>query len=220
MNAQDAITQAFNLNHRLQHLLGSHEEENVVKKHGRRQVLSMLYWAIIVEHHQGILHLIESDYHASAFALLRSFEEAFLRSFVAVYGTDNELAALWDDKYNAEFEVVGKQMDKELEYGPFLKDHIKMLHSFTHGGRIQWIKFISVDSNHIGTVASKFLNDEALALVMITTLVLFLAALIMADFWGYTSEHQTVQAMHDEYVEEARDAFGLMLTPRTLRNSD
>ena len=77
-----------------------------------------------------------------------------------------------------------------------------------------------MDSNHIGTVASKFLNDEALALVMITTLVLFLAALIMADFWGYTSEHQTVQAMHDEYVEEARDALGLMLTPRTLRNSD
>lgn len=208
MTVHDAITQAANLNHRLQHLFSGRDaeriEEHAAKAHDMRHLLSTVYWQLIVEHHQAMLHLVESNYHASAFALLRSFEEAFLRSFVAMYGTDRQVAALWDDKYNAEFEVVGEQIAKKLgsnsKDGLFLKDHIKILHSLTHGGKEQLVRFMSFEPNQIIDISAKFSDDEVLYLVMTAMLVLFWVALFTMGFWGYTSEQQTVRAMFDEYL--------------------
>ena len=215
MNVNEAITQAFDLNDRLQDLLHGRNEERIANRYGVRHVLSTVYWSLTVDHHQAILHLFESGYHSSACALLRCFEEAFLRSFVAMYGTDNEVAALWDDKYNAEFEVLGKRMDEKLglntryRYGDFFKIHIKTLHGFTHGGMGQLASFINLDSNNIASLDPTLGDNDIRALVIGTVVVLFLATLFVTDFWGYTSEYQTVQAMYFEYVVEAATAMGI-----------
>lgn len=189
------------------------KKDYVAEPHDGRHVLSMVYWSLLAEHHQAVLHLVESDYHASAFALLRCFEEAFLRLFVAMYGTDNEVAALWDDKYNAEFEVLGKRMDEKLgvdtQYRDFFKIHIKTLHSFTHGGTQQLAKFIKIESNNIAAIEPQFSADALQSLVIGATATLFLAALFSTDFWGHTSEHQTVHEMHHEYLKEATKALGI-----------
>lgn len=228
-NVQDAIKQAFNLNHRIQHLFAGRDEERVLQT--ERHFLSMVYWSLIVEHHQAILHLIDSNCHASAFALLRPFEEAFLRSFVAVFGTIAQGVALWNDKYNTEFEAVGKQIDKKLSpnsqygpYGPFFKDRIKTLHSFTHGGMKQLVKFVSLEPDQIAAIGGpKVSKDEVLNIVMTAMLVLFEAALFLTDFWGDTSEHQSIHMMHIEYCEEAANACGidintLEIYPRRTEN--
>jgi hypothetical protein len=147
-----------------------------------------------------MLLLLRHTLHAPAFALLRPFEEAFLRSFVAIYGTENQVAALWNGTYTTEFEVAGKQIDQEARigasFGPLFKDKIKKLHGFTHGGKEQLVRQASgID------IVSSYTDDEVRSLVREIMPVAFLTALFITEFLGYPSEYQTVLAMFDEYVQ-------------------
>src|SRR6266446_6028394 len=92
VNMQGAIAQANSLSERLQLLL-SNDRQHVNKTN--RDALCLLHWSIIFDHHQGILLLLQHILHAPAFALLRPFEEAFVRSFVVMYGTENQVQAIW-----------------------------------------------------------------------------------------------------------------------------
>jgi hypothetical protein len=129
-NVQDLIAQAHGLSERLQLLL-SNDGQHVNKTN--RDGLCLLHWSVVFEHHQGMLVLLRHGLHAPAFALLRPFEEAFLRSFVAMYGTENQVAALWNGTYNTEFELIGNQIDQKLGlhpvFGPSFKSKVKILHA-------------------------------------------------------------------------------------------
>src|SRR6267378_2907527 len=103
----ELITAANSLSERLQLLL-SNDTQHVIKTN--RDGLVLLHWSLIFEHHQGMLLLLRNGFPASAFALMRPLEEAFLRSFVAMNGTDEEAVALWKGTYKTKFEVVWKQI--------------------------------------------------------------------------------------------------------------
>jgi hypothetical protein len=107
VNIQGAIAQANDLSGRLDLLL-SNDRQHVNRT--TRDGLCLLHWSLIFEHHQGMLLLLRHGFYAPAFALMRPLEEAFLRLFVAMNGTENQAKALWNGTYNTEFEVVWRQI--------------------------------------------------------------------------------------------------------------
>ncbi len=87
----ELITAANSLSERLQLLL-SNDTQHVIKTN--RDGLVLLHWSLIFEHHQGMLLLLRNGFPAPAFALMRPLEEAFLRLFVAMNGTDKQAGVL------------------------------------------------------------------------------------------------------------------------------
>jgi hypothetical protein len=197
VNVQGLIAQALDLSERLQLLL-SDDRQHVNKTN--RDALCLLHWSIIFEHHQGMVLLLRHGLHAPAFALLRPFEEAFLRSFVAMYGTENQVAALWNGTYNTEFELIGNQIDQKLGlhpvFGPSFKSKVKILHGFTHGGKEQLVRQATGHD-----IISSYTDEEVRTLVRETMPIAFLTALFVTEFLGYQTEHQSALAMFNTYVQ-------------------
>lgn len=147
-----------------------------------------------------MLLLLQSGYHAPAFALLRPFEEVFLRSFVVMNGTEKQFAAVRNGTYHTEFELIGRQIDRKLGvdpcFGPSFKDKIDVLHGFAHGGKEQLVRQASgLD------IVSSYSDDEVRALVGETMPIAFLAALFITEFLGYGEEYRSALAMFEEYVQ-------------------
>lgn len=197
MDVQGLIAQAADLSERLQLLLSS-DRQHVNKT--KRDGLCLLHWSLIFEHHQGILLLLRRGFYAPAFALMRPLEEAFLRLFVAMNGTENQVAALWKGTYKTEFEVVWRQIYEkvglEARFEPWLKNKIKALHGFTHGGKEQLVRQASGSD-----IVSSYTDDEVCSLVRETMPIAFFTALLTTAFLEYPTEHQRAVAMLNEYAQ-------------------
>jgi hypothetical protein len=198
VKVQDLVAQALQLSERLQLLL-SNETQHVIKTN--RDGLCLLHWSLIFEHHQGILVLLQQRLPAPAFALLRPLEEAFLRSFVVMHGTDKQAEAIKNGKYKTQPEIIGNQIDQKLglmkaHFGPSFKTKMPVLHGFTHGGKEQLVRQASgLD------IVSSYTDDEISTLVKETMWVVFLAALFITDFLGYPAENQAAMQMLNEYLQ-------------------
>lgn len=196
VSIEGAILQAAGLSERLQVLL-SNDRQHVNKT--TRDLLCLLHWSLIFEHHQGMLLLLRNGFYAPAFALMRPLEEAFLRLYVAMNGTENQATALWNGTYNTEFEVVWRQIYEKLglepRFGPWLEKKIKALHGFTHVGKEQLVR-----QARGSDIVSSYTDDEVLSLVRETMPIAFFTALLTTAFLGYQTEHQSAAAMLNEYV--------------------
>lgn len=197
VSVEGAILQATGLSERLQVLL-SNDREHVNKT--TRDLLCLLHWSLIFEHHQGMLLLLRQGFYAPGFALMRPLEEAFLRLFVAMNGTENQAEALWNGAYQTEFEVVWRQIYEKVgvepRFGPWLERKIRALHGFTHGGKEQLVR-----QARGSDVVSSYTNDEVLSLVRETMPIAFFTALLTTAFLGYQTEHQSAVVMLNEYVQ-------------------
>jgi len=193
---EDLIAQARSLSERLQLLLSS-DRQHVNKTN--RDALVLLHWSLVFEHHQGILLLLQNGLPAPAFGLMRTLEEAFLRMFVAMNGTEKQVAALWKGTYRTDFEAVWKQIYEQigLQAGvaPWLQTKIKALHGFTHGGKEQLVRQASGSD-----IVSSYTDDEIRSLVQETIPVAFLTALFTTAFLDYQTEHQKAVKMLNEYT--------------------
>lgn len=145
-----------------------------------------------------MLLLLRNSFPAPAFALMRPLEEAFLRLFVAMYGTEKQTVALWKGTYHTEFEVVWKQIYEQIglqpNVGPWFQTKIKALHGFTHGGKEQLVRQASGSD-----IISSYKDDEVRSLVQETIPVAFLTALFTTAFLNYQTEHQKAVEMLNEY---------------------
>lgn len=202
VNVQGLVAQAANISERLQFLL-SNDRQHVNKTN--RDALCLLHWSLIFEHHQGMLLLLRHAFYAPAFALMRPLEEAFLRLFVAMDGTENQVASLWKGTYKTEFELVWKQIyDKiglEPRFQPWFKNKIAALHGFTHGGKEQLVRQATGSD-----IASSYTGDEICSLVRETMPVVFLTALFTTAFLEYPTEHQRAVSILNDYAQEAGNA--------------
>lgn len=193
----DLITLATSLSERLQLLL-SNDRQHVNKTN--RDGLVLLHWSLVFEHHQGILLLLRNGFPAPAFALMRPLEEASLRLFVAMNGTEKQAVALWNGTYNTEFEVVWKQIYEKIglqsSVGPWLQSKIKGLHGFTHGGKEQLVRQASGSD-----IVSSYTDDEVRSLVRETMPIVLLTALLTTAFLDYPVEHQNAVAMFNEHAQ-------------------
>jgi len=199
MSIQGVIAEANALSERLQLLL-SNDRHHVNKTN--RDSLCLLHWSLIFEHHQGMLFLLRHGFHAPAFALMRPLEEAFLRSFIAMYGTENQVVTLWKGTYNTEFEVVWKRIYEKIGLEPrfdsWFQNKIKALHGFTHGGKEQLVRQVSGSD-----IVSSYTDDEVRSLVRETIPIVLLTALLTTAFLEYPAEHQRAVEMFNEYVQGA-----------------
>ena len=197
VSTSDLITQANSLSERLQLLL-SNDKQHVVKTN--RDDVVLRYWSLIFEHHQGMLLLLRNGLPATAFALMRPLEEAFLRLFVAMNGTDEQAVTLRNGTYKTNFEIVWKQVYEKIglqpNVGPWLKTKIKGLHGFTHGGKEQLVRQSSGSD-----IVSSYTDDEVRSLVRETVPIALLTVLLATVFLDYPAERQEAVAMFNEYTQ-------------------
>jgi hypothetical protein len=215
------VAHASKLSERVQ-LLVSNDRQHVIKTH--RDTLALAYWTILFEHHNGILTLIRSGNPTSAFSLLRVFEEAFLKLFLVMFGTENQCRSIADGTYTTDFAAVGKQIDQKMGtepmIGPRLKAHINTLHGLTHSGLEQVMKHLSIQADRFD-VAPNYSDQQIRGLVQETMPVIFIAGGFMTEFLNLADENKTVLQMFDEHVKlqlqslELDDALAKVQTAAT-----
>jgi len=99
-------------------LLVSNNRQHITKTH--RDTLALACCTILLEYHHGILTLVQGN-PTSAAALLRVFKEAFLKLFLVMFGTDNQVQSIWEGSYTTEFAVSehGYRIYRDLRNNSF-----------------------------------------------------------------------------------------------------
>lgn len=205
------VARASKLSEKVQ-LLVSDERKHVTKTN--RDTLALAYWTILFEYHHGILTLLRTGNPTSAFALLRVFEEAFLKLFLVIRGTDKQVQAIWEGSYGTDFGAVGEKIDEAMGaatplFGPKLKAQIKTLHGFTHSGREQLVRQLTKQPDGSLDVAPNYSEEDIRHLVIETMVVVFLAGASLTEFLSYIDENKTVVAMFNEYIETQIESLKL-----------
>jgi len=185
-------------------LLVSNDRQHVTKTH--RDALALAYWTILFEYHHGILALVRTGNPTSAFAFLRVFEEAFLKLFLVINGTDRQVQAIWEGSYGTDFGAVGAQIDKAMNaaaplFGPKLKAQIGALHSFTHSGPEQLVRQLTKLPDGTSDITPNYSDQEIRHLVVETMVIIFLAGAFLTEFLNYSEESKTAVAMFNDYIE-------------------
>ena len=192
-------------------LLVSNDRQHVTKTH--RDELALAYWTILFEYHHGILTLLRTGNPTSAFALLRVFEEAFLKLFLVIRGTVKQVQAIWEGSYVTEFAAVGAQIDEAMGavplFGPKLKSQIKALHGFTHSGPEQLVRQLTKLPDGSRDIAPNYSDQEIRHHVIETMVVIFLAGAFLTEFLDYSEESKTVGAMFNDYIETQTESLKL-----------
>ena len=165
-----------------------------------RDEFCLLYWSLVFEHHQGIMLLLHKKLYAPAFALIRPIVEAFLRLYVAVKGTEDQLAALKNGTYRPEFQKVGEQIDRDHGLkpllGPWFERNTDILHGFTHGGLEQVMRRRSG-----ADIIPNYSDEEVLSVVHLTTIFACLTAALATRFLGFTAENANADSVYTDYVQ-------------------
>jgi hypothetical protein len=204
------VAHASKLSEKVQCLI-SNGRQHVTKTH--RDTLALAYWTILFEYHHGILTLVQNHNPTSAFALLRIFEEAFLKLFLVVCGTDKQVQAIWGGTYGTDFAAVGAQIDEKLGkeplFGPKYKSQIKALHGFTHSGFEQLVKQLAEQPDGTSDIAPNYTDKEVRHLVIETMPIIFLAGAFLTEFLDYAEENKTVVAMFNDYLETQVESLKL-----------
>ena len=184
-------------------LLISNDRQHITKTH--RDTLALAYWTLLFEYHHGILTLVRNTNPASAFAMLRVFEEAFLKLFLVMFGTDKQVQAIWEGSYNTDFGDVGARIDAKLGndpiFGPKLKDQVKTMHGFTHSGFEQIVRQIKKLPNEAVDIASNYSDEDVRNLVQETMPIIFLAGAFLTEFLNYPDENKIVVEMFHDYID-------------------
>jgi hypothetical protein len=196
------VAHATQLSMRVQ-LLISNDRQHITKTH--RDMLALAYWTMLFEYHNGLLTLVRNNNLTSAFAMLRIFEEAFLKMYLVMFGSDNQVQAIWTNKYGTDFAAVGEMIDKKIGnvplWGPKLKDQIKTLHGFTHSGTQQIVRQLTKLEDGNSTVAPNYDDGHVRLLVVETMPMIFMAGAFITEFLGYPDEHKSAIGMFNDFLD-------------------
>lgn len=185
------IEKAKALSEHLQLLINSDTRQFIVRNN--RDPLALMYWNIVFEHHQGLLLLLKHLYPAPAFALLRVVQEASFRSFLVMFGTEKQVAAIKAGTYQMDFKAVGEQIDQKLQIGPLVQPRMqlttKALHDFTHSGPQQLLRqFSRVGADEVD-IASSYADDEINGLVSEATVAIGLTTMFTTEYFDLPLEN-------------------------------
>jgi hypothetical protein len=196
------VAHATKLSRKVQ-LLVSNDRKHITQTH--RDTLALAYWTILFEYHSGLLTLVRTRNATSASALLRVFEEAFLKLFLVMYGTDKQVQAVWEGTYNTDFAAVGAQIDEKLGqeplFGPKLKGQIKTLHGFTHSGFEQLVRQLTKLPDGSSDIAPNHDDEDFRQLVLETMPIVFSAGVFLTEFLNYPDENKAAVEMFNDFLE-------------------
>jgi hypothetical protein len=214
------VADAGKLSEKVQ-LLVSNNREHITKTH--RDTLALAYWTILFEYHHGILTLVRTGNPTSAFALLRVFEEAFLKLFLVMCGTDRQVQGIWEGTYNTDFAAVGAQIDEKLGkeplFGPKLRGQIKTLHGFTHSNFEQLVRQLTKLPDGSSDIAPNYADADVRKLVLETMPIIFLAGAFLTEFLNYPNENKAVVEMFNDFLDTQVASLkldGLIANPPNL----
>ncbi|PHQ25703.1 hypothetical protein CLH62_08845 [Marinobacter guineae] len=110
---------------------------------GTRASLSISCHDLVIEHHLGIAVLARGKIYGSAFALVRSVFEAFVRGvWLRHCATDSEILKYQSDKLNLNFGHLVTAVEAVPGFGDGVLSGLKAnswsaMNSYTHGGALQ-----------------------------------------------------------------------------------
>jgi hypothetical protein len=190
-----------------------------IKVRSQREILCLLYFHLLLDHQRAILLLVRAGIDGPAFALHRPFEEALLRMYLSICGSDAEFEALQKGRYQTDFAKLGDQLGARLGAGTLLGDwyrgSLRTMHGYTHGGPEQIFRYC----NEHGEVESTYSKTERCSLIYQTVFIVNIAA-----FWAGRSLRREPQAVlvNESFVEFVKKEPKLldMLREAGLQNSD
>ncbi len=147
-----------------------------------RLVLAVAFFSIALEHHLAILRLFQSRLPSSAFALLRSVVDAYVRGeWAAKIATEGDADKFMQGKLDPKPDFVIKRLRQLF---PDLGDPLEELKrlgwttwsGFTHAGHSQLSNWIS--NGAIGPIHSE---ENCIKVIQFATRLAFLSALSLVD---------------------------------------
>jgi len=201
MNSLDELIEKTKERAKNLQLLVSSDRSYVVK--ADRDPICLCYWTLLFEHHYSMLLLAQHKMNASAFALLRPFEEAFFRMFLSMHGTQNQFEAIRDGKYELDFIDAAKRLSAHVGLeGTTFEEMYKIrkgrLHGFTHGGREQLYRFFSGSD-----IVSSFSETEIREMIEGTKFQIHLAAKLVTAFLDLVDESVVANSAFHQFLTEA-----------------
>lgn len=136
-----------------------HEEAKL--QQGRREMISLAYANLALEHREAILLLIAAGASATAMAVVRSILESYaLALWANELATDHELLAFWAGRFNPpQVDAIMRRISKKLApHGSSfeaLRRHYGVLNDYAHGGLRQVSRWI-----HEGEVAPLYSDGQ------------------------------------------------------------
>jgi hypothetical protein len=147
---------------------------------------------LLLDYHAAIVTLLAQELHGAAFALMRPIIEAWVRIHVAKMGSDEEVLAIKEDKYQVNFKTIGARIDGAFALNGFFEKTLLesrvALHSYTHSGSFQ--------------IARRFqgYSDGAILNVIEGSMTaLFMATIVVTKHVGFEQEWQITTELFSEY---------------------
>jgi hypothetical protein len=196
MTLEQSICRADELSAKLEQLLF----EKTITTKTNRDGFCLLYWALVFEHHRGLLLLLHTKHYAPAFALMRPVVEAFIRLHIVMHGTEAQFAAAKNGSYNTEFATVSAQIDQFYTLNVFEKivtANIKHLHGFAHGGKEQLVRRAKG-----ADIVPNYTEEEVRSAVGFTAIFVCFTAIFVMQFLDLPEEHARAESLFQEYVTQ------------------
>ena len=164
-----------------------------------RNLLLLAYWDLVSDFHRGIHATLTSEFHASAFALVRPVVESLVRAHVAVRGVDDDVALLLNDKYRVNLETIGPWIDQAFGLNGmmarFLNERTrKALHGYTHVGLHQLGRRFDQ-----GYVKGQYSDAEIIEISRVTTSAFFMLSLLLTKHFGFEDDWKKVGDLFAEW---------------------
>ena len=170
-----------------------------------RTTLLIAFTDQIFEHHQAILLLIEQQLTGSAFALVRSLIEAFLKlQWAVACATDQQIEKI-ATKQKFDFpgtENMVTQIDEKLKTNGFFLDFKKnawnAMNSYTHTGLLQLSRRFS------GTrVEPQYNQQECIEVVRVITTAVILLGRFFIVATARVAEADTAEKIMEAYASDS-----------------
>jgi hypothetical protein len=205
LSIQDEIDRAIRLGQNLEDIVLDRGNDGGLVIRGGNDDLLIGYWSLILDYDKGILCLLHHKFYSAAFALLRPLIEALVKAHVVKMGSEEDVGKIRKDRYNLNYDKVGRQIDEALGIGPIFENYLKrgrpLLHSLTHSGVVQLNR--RFDGND---VSASFSDEQIEALVSNAKMAVFLFTILVTRHFDFDEGWRAAKRMFLEYVSDSRSA--------------
>lgn len=179
--------------------LGAQLEEIVVSKKytdRERDTLLLGYWDLVSDFHKGLHALVQREFFAPAFALVRPVIEGLVRAHVTLMAGDEDIKRLRNDEYKVNFKEIGPRIDQAFGLGNLMKNLLNertrnALHSYTHAGLMQLGRRFES-----GYIKPNYSDDEVVEIIRVTTSALAMLTILVTKHFGFEGDWNKVSDLY------------------------
>jgi hypothetical protein len=159
-----------------------------------------------------MLCLLQYKFHSPAFALARPMIEALVRAHLVLFGSDDEVKRIRQDRYKVSYENDGQRIDKALGSSPLFENLLKgsrdLLHSLTHSGKAQLQKRFDGDE-----VGSGYTDSEIWGLLGTASSAVFMITALITHHYGMEDQFKEARTAWAEFGREREAIRACFLPP-------